>query len=73
MASTDVFKESIFDDVADQAKVIREKLKDGIYYGIPLSSFPNQDDAQLVIAYSLRFMEDLAARVEVDLEERRTV
>ncbi len=58
------FKEAIFDEVANQATDIRNKLEGAIYYGIPLDSFPNQEDAILAIAYNLHFMESLAVKVE---------
>ena len=69
MASTTSFKEAIFDEVAEQADSIRNKLEGAIYYGIPLDSFPNREDAVLAIAYNLHFMESLAVRVEMPEEE----
>ncbi len=62
------FKEAIFDEVAEQAADVRKKLEGAIYYGIPLSSFPNQEDVLLALAYNLRFMESLAGRVELPEE-----
>ena len=74
MASTDVFKEAIFDEVAEQADSIRNKLEGAIYYGISIDSFPNREDAILAIAYNLRFMESLAVSVEMpeDKPEKQT-
>ena len=76
MASTSVFKEAIFDEVAEQADKIRAKLEGAIYYGISIDSFPNREDAVLAIAYNLHFMESLAVRVEPQeerFEKRETI
>ena len=64
MANTN-FKEAIFDEVAEQATEIRNKLEGAVYYGISIDSFPNREDAILAIAYNLRFMESLAVSVEI--------
>jgi len=61
---TDTFRQHMFDRIDEQAGEIRRKLDGGMYYGIPISEYPNQDNIQLVIAYHLHFMESLATKVE---------
>lgn len=68
MASTSL-NEMRFDQIAAEATAIRRKLEGGMYYGIPISKYPNQADVHLAIAYNLRFMEDLAVRVEIPKEQ----
>ena len=61
----DFHRQIRFDEISKQAADIRKQIDGGMYYGIPIVDYPNQDDVYLVISYSLRHMKDLAVKVEV--------
>lgn len=61
----------IFKDVEEQAAQIRKQIEGGMYYGIPIADYPNQEDVYLVISYNLHYAKELAGRVEGGTIEKR--
>ena len=59
------YKEAIFDNVKEEADAIRKQIEGAKFYGIMVSEYPNQADVELVIAYDLMFIKNLAKRVEM--------
>lgn len=59
----DIFRQGMFETVDKEAAEIRKKIEGGMYYGIPISEYPKQDNVQLVIAYHLYSIESLSKKV----------
>ena len=53
----------IFDNVKEEADAIRKQIEGAKFYGILVSEYPNQVDVELVIAYHLMYIKDVAERV----------